>query len=170
MEPWLHGQFELLSLKPLDFIVSLVFLFLFVLFLLWPQFGISQLSSDYDSYRELPTQANWCHYKLMEVCLPSSYIYIFFYWFEAICLFNNSQLLIQAPLSPQGTFSASVPFILSLWLSPSSWWNCLYLLSPFCPPAHRSTCSSVISSSIITWKPFLLDLCVNGHFHSCLSS
>lgn len=66
---WVHGQFELYSLKPLCFIVCLLFLLSFsFLTTIWyfpAKLRLRQLES-------IAHPGKLCCYKLMEVCLPSS--------------------------------------------------------------------------------------------------
>lgn len=103
--------------------------------------------------------------------LSPQFLYIFFFTglrpsVSLITLSCSSKL----PLSPQGTFSASVPFILSRWLSQSSWWNCLYyclhfvllsILQPvsvwfLAPLPHENRFCSTSVSMIISTLVFLL--------------
>ena len=96
----------------------------------------------------MPTQAHWCHRKLMEICLPVYYIFLTYSRsaLSLITLRNSAEL----SLSPQGISSAFIPLILCRWLSQISCWNGLYLLPLFSSSLPSSSTWPIVTSSSMT--------------------
>lgn len=142
MEPGSHGQFELHSLKPLNSLSPRHWVFLFsfsFLTTIWYFLTTLRLWN----WKELPTQANWCHYKLTEVCLPLSLDFF-------TCSRSTLSLITLSCLSkPFPSLPKSPSQFLFLLFSGNdsrqiSWEHCLHSLSIFSP----SPCPGVISGFI----------------------